>query len=100
MPFSIVMLAFGGMLFCFAVMWLICRTIVAGIRARNANRAGWDKDGNVQVPPMFDRMLDKAMAERDDRIQSMEERIRVLEQIVTDGHKRHSLADEIERLRS
>lgn len=99
MPMSIVLLAWGGMLFTFAAMWLICKTIVDGIRARSANRAGWDKEGNVQVPPMFDRMLDKAMVERDERIQLMEERIQVLEKIVTDGHKRDSLASEIEKLR-
>ena len=99
MAMSIVLMAWGGMALTFGVVWLICKTILDGIRARSAARAGWDKDGNVQVPPMFDRMLDKAMAERDSRIETMEERIRVLEQIITDGHKRNTLADEIEKLR-
>jgi hypothetical protein len=99
MPMSIAVIAIGGMFFSLAVVWLICRTILDAIRSRHASRAGWDKDGNVATPPMFERMLDKAMRERDEHQRSLEERIEVLEKIVTDGHKASSLADEIERLR-
>lgn len=99
MPMSIAIISLGGMAFTFAVFWLICKTILEALRARHAARAGWDKDGNVAVPPMFERMLGKAMHERDAHQRSLEERIEVLEKIVTDGHKSASLADEIERLR-
>ncbi len=65
-----------------------------------SKRHGWGPNSeNMAVPPMFHKMLEKAMAERDTEIQQLRERIEVLEKIVTDGHKSHSLADEIERLR-
>lgn len=51
------------------------------------------------VPPMFQKLLEKAMVERDGEIRALRERIEVLERIVTDNHKRTSLADEIDRLR-
>jgi hypothetical protein len=61
---------------------------------------GWrNNPENMAVPPMFQKLLEKAMAERDAEIQSLRERVEVLEKIVTDGHKSNSLADEIERLR-
>jgi len=97
--FWIVMIAWGGMFLVFSVIRMICRTISDSIRAK---RGDWDQNGNAVVPPMFERMLDRSMAERDEKYQALEERIRVLEQIVTDSHgknTRRSLADEIESLR-
>lgn len=85
-----------GMAFAFAILKLIVNTVLEIVRPKAAS---WDKNGNIQVPPMFDKMLAKAMAERDEQIRTMEERIQVLEQIVTDGHKRDTLAEEIESLR-
>jgi hypothetical protein len=62
---------------------------------------GWrNNPENMQVPPMFHKLLEKAMSERDAEIQSLRERVEVLEKIVTDGHKSSALADEIEKLRS
>ncbi len=48
---------------------------------------------------MFDKMLEKAMQERDAEIKGLKERIEVLEKIVTDSHASVSLASEIDRLR-
>lgn len=80
--------------------------MVSWIRAHYGLQSRWDRKrdwgnnpNNMQVPPMFEKLLEKAMAERDAEIQNLRERIEVLEQIVTDGHKSHTLADEIERLR-
>jgi uncharacterized protein YlxP (DUF503 family) len=39
------------------------------------------------------------MAERDEEVRNLKERIIVLEKIVTESHQRHSLSDEIDRLR-
>jgi len=39
------------------------------------------------------------MEERDAEMQELKDRIIVLEKIITDTHKSHSLAEEIERLR-
>jgi hypothetical protein len=55
---------------------------------------------NMQVPPMFQKLMDKAMEERDNEINLLRERIVVLEKIVTDTHQSHSLSEEIEKLRS
>lgn len=78
---------------------------VTWIRAHYGLRGPWDRHGwneqsrNSHVPPMFQKLLEKAMAERDAEIAQLRERIEVLEKIATDGHKASSLADEIERLR-
>ena len=58
----------------------------------------WGSD-NDSVPPMFDKMLEKAMSARDQEISNLKERIEVLEKIITDQHQSNSLADEIETLR-
>jgi hypothetical protein len=51
------------------------------------------------IPPMFQKLLDKAMAERDEEISDLRERIQTLEKIVIDTHKSSRLSDEIEKLR-
>ena len=48
---------------------------------------------------MFEKMLEKAMEERDAEIQALRERVEVLEKIVTDSHASISLASEIDKLR-
>lgn len=81
------------------IVWLICWTIVSTIRVRH-REARWGKDAaNLKVPPMFEKMVDKAMAERDGKMQEMLARIQVLEKIVTDSHTSKRLSDEIESLR-
>ncbi|MDR0779810.1 MAG: hypothetical protein LBF16_03820 [Pseudomonadales bacterium] len=56
-------------------------------------------DKNAAVPPMFDKLMNKAMTERDAEIAALRERIEVLERLMVDGHKSRSLSDEIEKLR-
>ena len=48
--------------------------------------------------PKIERDHDQ-MAERDNELQMLKERVAVLEKIVTDNHQSNNLADEIERLR-
>ncbi|HWK55228.1 MAG TPA: hypothetical protein VNR18_12710 [Hyphomicrobiales bacterium] len=85
----------------FAFAWVA----VTWIRARHGlptrgYRSRWDPDNsNVSVPPMFDKLVNKAMAERDAEIDELRQRIEVLEKIVIDTHKRHNLSEEIDRLR-
>ena len=84
----------------FALAWVCVTWIRAayGIKGPFSD-SGWHKQRNMQVPPMFQKMMEKAMEERDNEVQALKERVAVLEQIVTDNHKSNSLADEIERLR-
>jgi len=48
-----------------------------------SKKHGWSPNSeNMAVPPMFQKMLEKAMAERDTEMQQLRERIEVLEKIV------------------
>jgi hypothetical protein len=86
--------------FSIPVIAIICWCIVAVVRAKNGVGPMWHhRSHNLQTPPMFQKLLDKEMAERDAEIQQLRGRVEVLEKIVTDSHKSSSLADEIERLR-
>lgn len=86
-----------GILGWVAVTWIRAHY---GIPSHFDKKRGWASNPeNMTVPPMFQKLLEKAMAERDAEIQSLRERVEVLEKIVTDGHKSNALADEIERLR-
>lgn len=89
-----------------AVIAIVAMVIKTWIRAHYGingpfdRKRGWDPNAeNAHVPPMFNKMLEKAMAERDAELQKLRERVEVLERIATDGRKSHDLADEIERLR-
>lgn len=66
----------------------------------NGRSQQWGKDGNAKVPPLFEKMFEKAASERDEKIRKLEDRVAVLEKIATDGHSASRLADEIEKLRS
>lgn len=93
--FSIVM--FAGI---FLLLRMIANICTASIKAYHENKQDWGRHPNG-IPPMFQKMTDKAMAERDELIESLRERIEVLEQIVTDQHnqsKARELADEIDNL--
>ena len=46
----------------------------------------------------FRHMLAEELADRDDKANALEERIRVLEKIVTDNHKSSALSEEIDSL--
>lgn len=85
----------------FAIAWALVTWIRAhyGIEDPHA-KYKWDGNPkNAHVPPMFQKLLEKAMAERDAEIRGLRERIEVLERIITDNHKRSTLADEIDSLR-
>ena len=81
---------------------MISSVITTSIRSFHDSRQYWGKNQHG-VPPMFQKMTDKAMAERDEEIADLRERIEVLEKIVTDQHnqsKARALADEIDKLKS
>ena len=87
------------------VAFFIAWAVVAVARAKNGiggpfSRSGWHSNAeNMVIPPMFQKLLDKAMAERDEEISDLRERIQTLEKIVIDTHKSSRLSDEIEKLR-
>jgi hypothetical protein len=83
------------------VVSIISSTVNSIVKTVVNNRnAQWGKNGNTSVPPLFEKMFEKAASERDDKIRKLEDRVAVLEKIVTDSHGASKLADEIERLRS
>ena len=86
------------LLFTLVALGMICTTVIVLVRARLANQNKWSGN-STQVPPMFDKMLDRAMQQRDERHRRLRERIEVLEHIVTDSHKSHELVDAIEKLK-
>lgn len=82
------------------VVAIIAWAVITIVRIRHGAERGWHHSPrNTHVPPMFEKMLQKAMEERDAEIASLRERIEVLEKIVTDAHASSSLASEIDRLR-
>jgi hypothetical protein len=87
------------------VAFFFAWTVVSIVRARHGiggplHRVGWHSDpDNTVIPPMFQKLLDKAMADRDSEITALRERIQTLETIVIDTHKSSRLSDEIEKLR-
>lgn len=87
--------------FIIPVVAIIAWAVVATMRARHGHPdASWDPAArNQHTPPMFKKMFEKAMAERDEQIDKLRERIQVLEEIVTDTHKSHRLSEEIEKLK-
>lgn len=93
--FSVIMIV-GVIIF----VKMIINSVMFALRTHHENRQFWGRNPK-HVPPMFRKMTDKAMEDRDALIESLRERIEVLEKIVTDQH-RHSksrdLSDEIDRL--
>jgi|Laugresp1bdmlbsn_1035097.scaffolds.fasta_scaffold16931_2 hypothetical protein len=87
--------------FIIPVVAIICWAIIKMYKIKHGvsdASSDWDNK-NLHTPPMFNKMMGKAMAERDAEVQSLKERVIVLEKIITDTHKSHSLSEEIERLR-
>jgi predicted transcriptional regulator len=83
------------------VVAIICWAVISVAKIKNGSDRGWHKNPrNTHVPPMFEKMLEKAMEERDAEIQVLRERVEVLEKIVTDTHVSVSLATEIDNLRN
>jgi hypothetical protein len=82
------------------VVAIICWMIIKVVRIQAGGETGWHHSPrNTNVPPMFEKMLEKAMEERDAEIRELRERVEVLEKIVTDNHASSSLANEIDKLR-
>ena len=82
------------------VIAILAWAAISITRIKYGGERGWHHNPrNMHVPPMFEKMLEKAMEERDAEIASLRERIEVLEKIVTDSHASSSLASEIDRLR-
>lgn len=93
--FSIVLLV-GILIF----LKMIASMVTESIKRYHEGKQHWGRNPNG-VPPMFQKMSDKAMAERDAVIDSLQERIEVLEKIVTDQYKdtrTRKLSDEIDKL--
>lgn len=83
------------------VVSIISGTITSIVKTVVNNRnAQWGKNGNMSVPPLFEKMFEKAASGRDEKIRKLEDRVTVLEKIATDNHGASKLADEIEKLRS
>jgi hypothetical protein len=85
--------------FIIPVVAIICWMIIKVAKIKNGVTGWHERPSNSHVPPMFDKLLEKAMQERDAEIRSLRERVEVLEKIVTDNHASTSLASEIEKLR-
>lgn len=86
--------------FIIPVVAIICWAVISIVKIKNGVGHGWHHSPrNTHVPPMFEKMLEKAMEERDTEIKGLRERIEVLEKIVTDSHASVSLASEIDQLR-
>jgi hypothetical protein len=82
------------------VVAIIAWAVIKIVRIKHGAEHGWhDNPRNTHVPPMFEKMFEKAMQDRDAEIARLRERIEVLEKIVTDTHAKSSLASEIDRLR-
>jgi len=90
--------------FIIPVVAIICWAVVSSVRAKNGihprgRHSKWG-DEPTTVPPMFEKLVNKAMEERDQQLAILRERIEVLEKIVIDTHKTHALSEEIEKLRN
>lgn len=83
-----------------AVVAIISYTIISIFKTIFNRTPQWGRNGNMAVPPLFEKMFEKAASERDEKFRKLEDRIAVLEKIVTDSHGASKLADEIEKLRS
>ena len=82
----------------FAFAWVAVTWIRAHHGLSDPAWASYGKSRNMKVPPLFEKMLEKAMEERDAEISALKERVQVLESIVVETHKSKRLADEIDRL--
>jgi hypothetical protein len=81
----------GGLIY--AVMWGIVTPL------KQLRKDAWDaRTADQSIPPMFQKLLDKAMTERDAEQQRLKERITTLERIVVESHKRLDLSGAMERL--
>ena len=72
------------------VIMVIAVTVYKLVELKHRGRGGSDA---------FEHQHAAELADRDDRANALEERVRVLEKIVTDTHSSHVLSQEIEKLK-
>ena len=86
----------------FGLVFLIFAMLCWTARGRRGYRRGFgDGFGPGGPPQHVAKQIEVALAERDATIANLEERVRVLERIVTDSSSNSSrLSEEIERLRA
>jgi hypothetical protein len=78
-----------GIIVAFVVM-IIATTIYKIIELKHRDRGSSEE---------FSHQLATELADRDDCARALEERIRVLEKIITDKHSSYALSEEIEQLK-
>jgi|APSaa5957512493_1039668.scaffolds.fasta_scaffold370795_1 hypothetical protein len=74
----------------FLIVLVIAATIYKIVALKHTNK-GSSKE--------FQHMLAEELADRDDKANALEERLRVVEKIVTDNHTASALSEEIENLK-
>jgi hypothetical protein len=74
----------------FMVVLVIATTIYKIVALKHSNK-GSSKE--------FQHELTEELADKDDRANALEERLRVVEKIVTDNHTANALSDEIDNLK-
>jgi hypothetical protein len=92
---------FALMALCAAMLGGLIYALVWGLIApfKQFRKDPWSTDnGTRDVPPMFQKLLDKAMADRDAEQATLKERIATLERIVVDSHSRLDLSGKIDKL--
>lgn len=70
------------------------------IKNHHKNKLQWGNDPD-NIPPMFEKMTDKVMEERDAELDDLKERVATLERLVTEHHhisESQKLANEIDNL--
>ena len=78
----------SGLLLVFALL-IISSTIYKIVELKHRGRSDDD----------FRHELEKELADRDDKAVALEERVRVLERIITENYNADSLSDEIDKLK-
>lgn len=68
-------------------------TIYKIVELKHRPRSGKESDDE------FRHMLERELADRDDRANAIEERVRVLEKIITENYQSDTLAKEIDQLK-
>ena len=79
---------------------MIMHYVNEAVKNHHKYKQHWGKDPDG-IPPMFEKMADKVMEERDAELDDLKERVAILERLVTEQHhisESQKLADEIENL--
>lgn len=90
----------AGMLGLFFLLWMLLNFVNQYIKQYHKNKQYWGKSPD-SIPPMFEKMTDKVMEERDAELDDLKERVATLERLVTEHHhisESQKLANEIDNL--